>query len=105
MTGINVVELVVRIQGRLARHSDAELADAIAVISEQSRQLERLQALIGKYPKTKDGVPVCWHENVYHPDEAVPGLFIGHSAAWMHRYLPVSECYSTREAAEKARET
>ena len=43
MSDVNVVELVVRIQGRLAEQSDAELADAIEVIAEQSRQLERLQ--------------------------------------------------------------
>jgi hypothetical protein len=80
-------------------------------------EVEHLQAIVDKLPKTKDGVPVVpcpttrlWYihpgsrlvyERTYEADlEDARTHHSGEDVAW----LGVRDCYSTREAAQAAKE-
>jgi hypothetical protein len=77
-------------------------------------EMERLQAIVDRLPKTADGVHVIPGEDtVWHPDMIdcdgelhAMALDIDHGAAWWrlpNQRYPIEKCCSTREAAEKAR--
>ncbi|MCP4410897.1 MAG: hypothetical protein GY807_24790 [Gammaproteobacteria bacterium] len=68
------------------------------------REIERLQAIVDKLPKTADGVPMTPYADYYFPgsvDEI--GFYTisnGHSGGLWYAF----DLYSTREAAEAASE-
>ncbi len=98
--------------------------DAANTIKRQWDEIERLQAIVAKLPKTADGVPVVpgvdavfWaggdKRNCLVPLQASnchyvlgPEGYVRHSIKKHHSDEKVSirKCYSTREAAEAAKE-
>ena len=91
-------------RNRAARWPE-DLDSAEDILEELADEIERLQAIVDKLPKTKDGVSVVPKvDKVHHPRYAYPGIVIGSYAGWMHNIESISDCYSSREAAEKARE-
>ena len=90
----------------LDRHAANEIETLRAQLNEANEVLERL-------PKTADGVSVVpMTDAVYHPKykEGVPLIIwsSGQAAPRSNRHaggiVPVSECYTTPEAAHAARE-
>ena len=74
-------------------------------------ELERLRATVDRLPKDASGRHVIAHEDeLYHPDfPGGRGYYDGEQVAFYagcgdYDYHPVSECWPTREAAEKARD-
>jgi len=76
-------------------------------------ELERLQAIVDKYPKTKDGVTVVPLMELWHPnrlDRPYIPLAVSHVKSNSNcpigrgEYVEHLECYSTREAAEQGQE-
>jgi hypothetical protein len=92
----------------------------------QQAEIERLQAIVDRLPKTADGVPVivaeiptlwvfCRRRGLYRPnegevlcefyvDELVDGDFCGMVEGSHRGRYPAAGCYSTCEAAEQARQ-
>ena len=72
-------------------------------------EIERLRAIVDRLPTTADGVPIVPGMAIYQIDGS-PAIVSGydwHGDWWEielehDRFLPADECYSTREAAEKA---
>jgi len=64
-----------------------------------ANEVHRLQAIVDKLPKTADGVPVVPGDIAYTTDGR--SMRINTSASGH----VISDCYSTREAAEAAKET
>ncbi len=77
-------------------------------------EIERLQAIVDRLPKTKDGVQVVprlddvWHPDELYQDELVSGVVDDEDEAEFDRtgngawyYHPICECYSTHEAATR----
>lgn len=99
--------------------------DARPILSAIYERIERLQAIVDRLPKTADGVPYLPGDPLYEPYTAKCGHTLvrewlgghtvevadgagthiarrfGHASGWLVR---VEMCYSTREAAEKARQ-
>lgn len=86
------------------------------VIRDQKAEIERLQAIVAKLPVTADGVPVVPHAGfVYYPGICILRGIVRRSDSgnkWCAvvqtrtreiREYDVSECCSTREAAENAK--
>lgn len=88
--------------------------EAAVVIREQRAEVERLQAIVNKLPKTADGVPLH-HGDIVHwwEDESVQWAyfrFIGRDGfevenqygnfSWPHNDF----CYSTEKAAEASKD-
>ena len=88
-----------------------------------SREVERLEAIVRRIPLTADGVPVVpgdvvWGKIglsaregvvVWHSGKSADGLSCfscgtGPQATEHTGYRSIDKCYSTREAAEKARD-
>ncbi len=81
---------------------ESELDEADRIIGKQNKEIARLQAIVDKLPKTKDGVSI------------VPGIFpvfrkmhIGHGryeveARWDTAKHLIEASYSTSDAAEAA---
>lgn len=77
------------------------LRDCSDALMQAADEIERLRAIVDRLPKTADGVPIYPGMTVW---ALIPGLeisdaevqVVGIGGVW--RY-----CYSTREAAEKAR--
>ena len=78
-------------------------------------EIKRLQAIVDKLPKTKDGVPVVpgedvvWHPAIANEEGELSPLDVHASRCASWQEVPtvafaVSECYSTREDAEAAKE-
>lgn len=76
--------------------TDAAVSDLRWVVGE----IEQLQAIVNKLEKTKDGVPVCESDMVWHPKYENP---------WLVRKIAslssfgVGDCFSTHEAKEAAK--
>ena len=77
-------------------------------------RLATAEAIVEKLPKTADGVPVFLHDEVWLPGEDEP-LYVGHienstRQGWWYAQRPyraaldLCMCYSTREAAQVAKE-
>ena len=74
------------------------------------KEIERLQAIVDRLPKTADGVPVVpyvsvvWANPMYF-GHVIPKHVNDDGAIWLcgNGGPPVSQCYSTPEAAEAAR--
>lgn len=75
--------------------------------------IERQQAIIDRLPKTKDGVPVAWGDNVWVPTEDGPaecpitqGMISGTRMLLADLGygvgVRIEDCYSTYEAAKEA---
>lgn len=62
-------------------------------------EVQRLQAIVDKLPKTEDGVSVTSSDDVY---ELIDGKTIVHSKAGRLMWPVLWPVYSTREAAEAA---
>lgn len=89
-----------------------EAALEIRLLQEQIEQLrsdvERLQAVVDRIEKTADGVPAVEGDTIFvilEHDGTIQEDVVGASHAECYNEYGVSECYSTREAAEKARKT
>lgn len=110
-------ECVVRLAERLQSELDEDATDSgrhLALLIEERQRSERLQAIVDRLPKTADGVPIVpggdyWSNNdrgtfqwsvVELHQTAASGTFHGSPCV----YESYDECYSTREAAEKARQ-
>lgn len=97
-------DIVIRLRDIRTTHADAR---------EAADEIERLRAIVGRLPKTADGVPVVSGDKVYwfsHYDPSKPILELtfrnGQSASLHNPYREshhVCRCYSTRAAAEAAR--
>jgi len=84
--------------------------------SDRAAEITRLRAIVEKLPKTADGVPVVPGDELWvrHPDGGCAGTrrwwkhpSLGWSVGFEHMQnepIDVSSCYSTREAAEAAKE-
>lgn len=73
---------------------------------------KRLQAIVDRLPKDASGRHVIAHEDeLYHPKfNGGCGYYDGEQAEFYcgcgdYDYYPVSECWPTKDAAEKARKT
>ena len=75
-------------------------------------QAEELRAIVDKLPKTADGVPVVLGMNVWWPTDSPHivremghphGLVLDTDRSRTY-YVPASDCFSTREAAEAAKD-
>lgn len=82
-----------------------EPCDACVVLMEKAAQeIERLEAIVDRLPKTDDGVPVAFDRELWYVANHNEIVRLKHS-----RDLPywdlVEACYSTREAAEAAMST
>lgn len=86
-------------------------------VSALEAERDRLQAIVDMLPKTADGVPCVPEMNVYtfkYETAAVPIGDIAVCRIWhLHRtdlytydelWIEAKHCYSTRQAAEKARQ-
>jgi len=80
---------------------ESEVFRLQALVALREAEIERLRSIIGRLPKTADGEPVTPGVKVWTwlGDEPVQEVTMH---AWM-RGVYVN-CYSTREAAEKARD-
>lgn len=85
---------------------------AIDELREAAAEIERLQAIVSRLPRTADGMPIApgmklW--TVFDGSDVTVNWFCrGHgTGVWLmdtdRGNRTESECYSTREAAEKAR--
>jgi len=109
------------LDGLKVKHSTTErYAAEITVEVEQLRKIvEQLRKIVEKLPVTADGVSVIpYMDFIYHPsrptwslqaygDKEQSAMDVCRPAsdcAMKHIVVPVSECYSTREAAEAAHE-
>ncbi len=92
---------------------DEERTDAL--LRESAAAIVRLQPIVDKLPKTKDGVVVLPGDEVFEimPDGNIRTWIViwqPHTEQYMVSRIfydcpiPVSHCYSTREAAEAAKE-
>ena len=77
-------------------------------------EIERLRAIVDRLPKTADVVPVIpWDCEVFSyvgVEIRSSKMLIFENGEWFarfggYRFVEVSQCYSTRAAAEKARTT
>jgi hypothetical protein len=93
----------------------------LATIREQEAEIERLHAIVDKLPKTADGVPTLpsnstrlWYVHPYSGEVYERTYEVDLDDARSHRshvrdertevtWISVRECYSTLEAAEKAK--
>jgi len=86
-----------------------------AEVESQAAELERLRAIVDRLPKTKDGVPVVAGEDMVWDEWPAPGQWDefdvlpwipSHHEDECHyvSYERVPHCYSTRAAAEAAKE-
>lgn len=94
---MNVIETLRRMAKapRMAYQRVTYTIDWPALLAE----VQRLQALVDKLPKTEDGVPVTSSDDVY---ELIDGKTIVHSKAGRLMWPVLWPVYSTREAAEAA---
>ena len=76
------------------------------------KEIERLQAVVDKLPKTADGVPAVLGMTLYYlhgcggiHSDVIAGFTIcsadPESSIWQGGEMDAEDCYSTREAAEK----
>lgn len=111
---IKIVEI--KANGRTRYMNQEPFLDEVLVI-----EIERLRAIVDKLPKTADGIPIalCETELWWLPPSYISTapFFLGkcfcitYGYAMTQAYVtceqgcqqPLSECYSTPEAAEKAR--
>jgi hypothetical protein len=77
-------------------------------IRKAADELDRLQGIVGKLPKTADGVSIVpVDDTVWHPvfGECVT-IAEKMARPWVIKFyenvIPVSDCYSTKDAAEAA---
>lgn len=87
-------------------------------IRELEEKIEELQASLGRLPTTADGVAIfgdSTEDLLVYASDGTPGVIaLNHETGWVvwpadegepgsvNWPLPVSRCYSTREAAHKA---
>lgn len=82
------------------------LSDHEAALVHRDKRVAELEAVVAKLPKTKDRVPVVPGDVVYHPNGQhshvtdARGVRLYMTGEW----VGVDTCYSTREAAEAARD-
>ena len=104
----------------------ATAGEAAERIRELEREIERLNDVVDKLPKTADGVacyngmmvwmingdksitsgPVCWMGDATPPlgaDMLAHGGYRNTLGAWCDEWYRPADCYSTREAAEAAK--
>lgn len=86
-----------------------ELREANVQLAAVTAERDRIRELVGKVPKTKDGAPIIDRDmDLYHPDERGPNSHVsddGLHAGWCNSpgRHPVTECYSTKAAAQAAK--
>lgn len=66
-------------------------------------EIERLQAIVDRLPKTADGVPVAFHQELWYFDRDSDNPIRLMHTRTLSYWKIVESCYSTREAAESAR--
>jgi hypothetical protein len=90
-------------------HRESSHERLCQIVEEQERRLaelqteiERLRAIVDRLPKTADGVPIAPGQGVWtwFPDRSQPETVTLQRIGACGVY---AGCYSTREAAEKAR--
>ena len=84
---------------------DSTLADVCVHVKALASEVGRLQSIVDRLPTTADGVPVVpGIDRVWHPDFQGAGTPRDERFAYWACYnRGIGTCYSTREAAEKAR--
>jgi hypothetical protein len=103
------VDLVKELRDLVEVPDFARLFGVVSLVTEAADELERLRAIEGKMPKTADGVAIMYGDWVWYSRKrfrpnldtlTIPCAVPVGEGGW--RDLHVSECYSTREAAEAA---
>ena len=82
-------------------------ATAVAVHASDSKQakIAELEDIVDKLPTTADGVPVVPGMEIWHPDGRTGTASIAYYGRdCFPSYVVAEYCYSTREAAEAAKE-
>jgi hypothetical protein len=85
-----------------------ELTRLRSDLARMTLERDQLQAIVDKLPKTADGVPmVPGYDQVYlamRGDDGTLHSLSKTAATWRLLDLRAKDCYSTREAAEAAKE-
>lgn len=85
--------------------SDGDFAEPVHdVLHSQRTEIERLQSIVDRIPKFADGSPALPGDLAWHPEFVKAGSVF--NTLWsimrIDTWKPLSECYPTREAMEKA---
>jgi len=76
-----------------------------AKIAELEAEIAELEDIVDKLPTTADGVPVVPGMEIWHPDGRTGTASIAYyGRGCFPSYVVAEYCYSTREAAEAAKE-
>jgi len=87
----------------LAGALDVDADKVIAVeyyATKAAGEIERLQAIVARMHHTADGVPVFGNDRIYYPPH--PDRVFSVAEVELLSSFRVSDCYSTRELADKA---
>jgi hypothetical protein len=95
-------------------HLKAENARLAAVVESKDQQLTIrdsevtfLGGLVARLPKTEDGFPVAPVDTVFHLSDGgtITDVSVHTAMNWTNSKTKLRKCFSTREAAEAAKET